>query len=658
MKLALTLQPIQVYSSEQTTLTKLLQDMQYKPFAYGLIVGKFSKLEGFFSSFELLQYCLKVGLEHIEDVDHLRLFAKQLNQNYTVLSAIPSTFINLEENIELLIIKQSGQYIGCINRMSYLNAVAKMQQRHLRHYETIFQAMPSGVIAVDIEGRIMMMNRAGEQISGVPYEKAIGQFITDVVPPKGLLQVLQTGQGQIEKYKVRKRWYISYREPIYDRKQLVGAVGVFDDISKMEALTSDLETYRQLLRENEMLLNTSHLGVAVMDTNGEILRQNERFQHLYLSLIYDDYQRSQFRNTFQRVVNGIQKDKSIHIQTKQQRWLKCRFSSIQGAEENSIDRIIVQVEDITSEREQQQKTLLLTQHLRHFFTVKAIDSIPISDEFEERLQHIAKVNAPVLLIGDRGTGRSVTARHIIRYSERHMMPFIEIDCTSYTKNQLEQLFFNVYNPPPLLTLAAGGTLFIKNIDYLPAQLQEKFIHMLEKLNGLNIRLITSISSEPSDYLNEQLYYSINAIRLMHPPLRERPQHTKEVIMHLLRHLCDKHNRQITLPEESLTFLMNYSWVANFHSIQMRLEHYCLHLKADIWHPQYFQAKQISNTTNKPIIVNTILPLKDAVNEVEKALLILLMEQNISYRQMAKILEVNPSTIVRKIRKTEVELHGK
>ena len=663
MELELTLQPISVYSSEQTTLNKLLQDMQSKPFSYGLILGRFGKLEGFFSSFELLQYSLNVGLEHTEDIDHLRMFTKHLNQNYTVLSAIPSTLITLEDTIELLIIKQSGQYIGCIDYTSYLNAVAKKQQLQLRHYEAIFQAMPSGVIAVDIEGRIIMMNRAGEKISGVPYEKAIGQFITNVVPPKGLLQVLQTGQGHIEKYKVRKRWYISYREPIFDGKQLVGAVGVFDDISKVETLTSDLETYRQLLRENEMLLNTSNLGVAVMDKNGDILRQNEQFQQLYLSIMYEDYQRSQFRNTFQEVLNEGRKEKIIHIHNKQQRLLKCRFSSISGAEANSIDRIIIQIEYITAEYDQQQQTILLTQQIRHFFTARATESISISTEFEERLHHIAKVNAPILLIGEHGTGRSVTARKIIRYSERHMMPFIEIDCADYTKKQLEQLFFNIHDPPPLLSLATGGTLFIKNIDYLPTQLQEKFIQMLEKINTLNIRLITSIShhDELPNHLNEKLYYSINAIRLTHPPLKERTEQAKQVITHLLHQLCDKHNRQVTLPEESMTFLLNSHWIENFYSIKRILEHFCLHLQADIWHPLHFQnehAHTVKDFAHKPIIVNTIFPLKDAVNEVEKELLLLLIEKNISYRQMAKILDVNPSTIVRKIRKMEVNSHGK
>ena len=655
MNLELALQPLKVYSSEHTTLKKLLQDMQSLIDSYGLLIGRFGKIEGFFSSFELLQFCLKVGFDYIEDIDHLRGFAKQLNQNYITLSELPSSFISLEDHVELIIVKRTGQYAGCVDRLHYLNAVTKAQQRQLRHYETIFQAMPSGVIAVNIEGRIIMINRAGEKISGVPYEKAIGRFITDVVPPKGLLQVLQTGQGQIEKYKVRKRWYISYREPIYDGKQLVGAVGVFDDISKMETLTSDLETYRQLLRENEMLLNTSNLGIAVMNTSEDILRQNEKFQQFHLSLLYEDYERSRFRKAFQDVVSKKQRDKTVHIKTKKQRWLKCRFSTIQSADTDSIDRIIVQVEDITTQYEKQQHSMLLAQHIRHVFALKSSNFIPLNAEFDERLQHIAKVNAPVLLIGEQGTGRTTTAKQIIRYSDRHMMPFIEVDCTAYEKKQLEQLFFTIYDSPPIFSLAEGGTLFIKNIEYLPKDFHEKFMYLLKKLSSLNIRLITSMSpsSEMKKHLNEQLYYSINAIQLIHPPLNERYDHTKQVINQLFQQLCEKHNRQVTLPAESLSFLIQQQVINGFHSIQSILEYFCLHLQADIWQPAHFQDKQaqsITCATNKPVVVNTIFPLKEAVREVEKELLLLLIEQNISYRQMAKILDVNPSTIVRKIRR--------
>ncbi|WP_458463312.1 hypothetical protein, partial [Paenibacillus sp.] len=159
------------------------------------------------------------------------------------------------------------------------------------------------------------------------------------------------------------------------------------------------------------------------------------------------------------------------------------------------------------------------------------------------------------------------------------------------------------------------------------------------------------------HLNEQLYYSINAIRLVHPPLAERSGHTRQVITQLLDQLCEKHDRQITLPEESLTFLMHNHWIAGFHSIRTLLEQFFLYLQADVWQPSHFQSHQHQKNTgtiNKPIIVNTIFPLKEAVNAVEKELLLLLMEKNISYRQMAKILDVNPSTIIRKIRKMEVD----
>jgi transcriptional regulator with PAS, ATPase and Fis domain len=475
------------------------------------------------------------------------------------------------------------------------------------------------------------------------------------VPPKGLLEVLQTGQGQIEKYQVRKRWYISYREPIYDGKQLVGAVGVFDDISKMETLTSDLATYQQLLHENELLLNTSSLGIAVMDTDGNIVRQNEQFQQFYFLIMYDDYERTQFRNAFQTIQQHKQQEKILYIQTKQQQRLKCRLTSIPSTYNNNTERIIVQLEDITDEYEQQKQMMRFKQHIRHFFSLRHFDAIPISKAFEERLQHIAKVNAPVLLIGNIGTGRSITAKQIIKYSDRQMMPFIEIDCIGLTKKQLEQLLFSIYDPPPLLTLAAGGTLFIKNIDYLPISLQQRFVPVIKRMNELNIRLITSISQteDPPPQIDEQLYYLINAITLTHPPLTKRTDHSKEVIQQLLENLCEKHNRTITLPEESIQFLIQHDWPENFHSIANLLEYFCLHVKADIWQPILFQQLEV-NIANKPIIVNSIFPLKDAVKTVEKEMLKLLIEKNISYRQMAKILDVNPSTVVRKVKNLEVE----
>lgn len=650
MNLQLNVQPIQVYSSENTSLVTLLEQSRHTSPFYGLVVGRFGKIEGYFSNAELLQYCLHVGLDFVDDIDHLRGFKSYLRRSFTLLSSIPKEPIELNDT-DLLIIKKDHQYIGCIDRENYLNALTKVQQHSLRHYETIFQAMPNGVIAVDIEGHITMINKAGVKISGVPYEKAINRFITDVVPPKGLLEVLQSGQGQTEKYKVRKRWYVSYREPIYDGMQLVGAVGVFDDISRMESLTSELDTYRQLLRENELLLNTSSLGIAIMQHNNTVIRQNERFKQHYISIMYDDYNREQFRKTFEHALKK-QQEKTLTIQNKQGQVLHCRFTPIENLNLKTPDRIIVQIEDNSATFEQHHRMQNLQNNIQHIFSLRHTESVPISAAFEERLAHISKVNTPILLLGAQGTGRSVTAKQIIHYSERNCMPFITIDCAQQTAKQLELMLFGIYEVPPIFALATGGTLYIKNIDYLPLELQKKLVPALKALTNLNIRLITSMSENSIINIFEPLYYTINAITLDHPPLKDRHEQAKQVIVMMLQHLCAKHNRKITLSEESLDFLVYNEWLCNFQTIKTLLEHLCLHSPSDVWHPTHF-LQEAAKITNKPITVNSIFPLKDAVNEVEKEMLSLLMKKNLSYRQMAKILDVNPSTIVRKIKKLKV-----
>ena len=259
---------------------------------YGIILGRLGKIEGFFSSLDLLQHCTAIGFEHIEDIESLKTTPSWLQRRFQIIDDYPNAEEPFPTDVELLIIQKEKHILGAIDRASFNEAVVKTQHyAKIRHFETVFNAVPNGIIAVNIEGNIIMMNPAAEKISGVPLHNAMGYFITDVVPPGGLLQVLQTGQGHMEKYKVRKRWYISHREPIFDGKQLVGAVGVFEDVSKWESLSSELESVRQLIKENEALMASTEDGIAILDEKSSIFRQNTLFHNLYLSVIYDDKQR-------------------------------------------------------------------------------------------------------------------------------------------------------------------------------------------------------------------------------------------------------------------------------------------------------------------------------------------------------------------------------
>ena len=215
----------------------------------------------------------------------------------------------------------------------------------------------------------------------------------------------------------------------------------------------------------------------------------------------------------------------------------------------------------------------------------------------------------------------------------------------------------------LLRLAARGTIYFKNIDYLPYSLQEQLSGLLaqqfasteSKDNILDVRIISSISKKidfiGSNAFSEKLYYLINAITLSIPQPHERLIDVQQIILQFVDTLNVKYSRQVILTKEALAYLVEHKWSRYFIDIFMFLEQFFNTTAQEVIHVTHIDLfnKNDINSLNKPIIVNEIVPLKEAVKEVERELLYLLSEKNMSYRKMAKILDVNPSTIVRKVK---------
>lgn len=642
-------------------------------YPYGIILGRLGKIEGYFSSLDLLKYCADTGFEHIEDMESLKTTPSWLRKQFKIIEVYPNVEEPFPVDVDLLILQKDKQFYGAIDLPSFNEAVVKMQHYKLRHFETVFNAVPNGIMAVNIEGKIIMMNPAAEKISGVPPHKAMGSFITDVVPTGGLLQVLQTGQGHIEKYKVQKRWYISHREPIFDGKQLVGAVGVFEDVSKMESLSSELESVRQLIKENEALMASTDDGIAIFDEKSNILRQNTLFHNFYVSVISDNKNRMAIFRTLQDVIKFNEKLKTLHVVNSAGRILLFKFASIFESETQITKQIIVRIKDVTVNKLSEKKMHNLQKTLKYLFLPQQDENFvkdsPVMKELDDKVKQIAKVSAPVLIKGGMGTGRTSLAKYIVLNSERKDALFIEIDCLGKSEKELQHLIFsksgNSFN---ILRLAARGTIYFKNIDYLPYTLQEQLAGLLasqftsdeSKENILDIRIISSISKE-IDFISvnafsEKLYYLINAITLSIPPPNERLHDVQQIILQFIATLNVKYRRHVTVTKETLAYLMERQWKRYFVDIFIFLEQFFNTTAQEVIHVTHIDLfnKNDNNRLNKPLIVNEIIPLKEAVKEVERELLYLLSEKNMSYRKMAKVLDVNPSTIVRKVKRLNID----
>ena len=243
------------------------------------------------------------------------------------------------------------------------------------------------------------------------------------------------------------------------------------------------------------------------------------------------------------------------------------------------------------------------------------------------VKKIADSKSNVIILGETGTGKELFARAIHYNSARRDRPFIPINCSAIPENLLESEFFGyargafsgaVQNKRGLFEEADGGTLFLDEIGDLGAQLQAKLLRVIDdheirplgsvQSRKVDIRFITAtnhdIDSAVSEGIfREDLFYRINVVRFVLPPLRERA----EDVISLAEHFMHKFGQQIGKPvqgfdDEVKKVLLSYRWPGNVRELQNIIERAVLladapliavgHLPEGIRAVSSFRVKQI------------------------------------------------------------------
>lgn len=211
-------------------------------------------------------------------------------------------------------------------------------------------------------------------------------------------------------------------------------------------------------------------------------------------------------------------------------------------------------------------------------------------------EQVADSRSCVLILGETGTGKELFARLIHDKSSRRDMPFVPINCSAIPEPLLEsELFGHVKgaftsanaNKAGLFTEADGGTVFLDEIGDMSQSVQVKLLRVIEdreirpigstKSNRVDLRFIAATNRDlkvavAEGSFREDLYYRINAITLLLPPLRERVDDLPGLILHYL----DKYAREYakgpkTLSDEAMAALCAYGWPGNIRELQNVLE---------------------------------------------------------------------------------------
>ena len=212
------------------------------------------------------------------------------------------------------------------------------------------------------------------------------------------------------------------------------------------------------------------------------------------------------------------------------------------------------------------------------------------------VEKIAPTDATVLITGENGTGKDVLAGEIHRMSSRSARPMVSVDLGAITESLFEsELFGHVKGAftdahadhTGKFEQANGGTLFLDEIGNIPLHLQAKLLRVLQnrcitkvgdtRQIPIDIRLICATNMDIAQMIRdgrfrEDLYYRINTMHLMLPPLRERTDEIKELVLSFMHTYAEKYGRNVkSIDQQVLDSLRLYRWSGNIRELKNTIE---------------------------------------------------------------------------------------
>ncbi len=564
----------------------------------------------------------------------------------------------------------------------------------LQQVDTILDSAHNGIIVVDRDGKIAIFNSAAEKITRRAKSQALGRHLSEVVIPQDLLNVLKDGKTQRHykftvSYSSGSHTYITNRSPIIENGEIVGAVGVFQDISEIEFISGELSSVKQLNNELECIIESSYDGILITDRRGAIIKSNRAYKrvagHPPLEL-----QGKKLRDVVEAVVKrGASITRAE--ETPSGNHLLITASPVKNAG-GEIFRVVVNVRDLTelnrlrqeldqskelSERYQEELNQL---RQKQFSQKGLVFSSPGMQELLKMALRLSQVDSTVLLLGESGVGKEVVAAIIHSNSTRKDGPFMAVNCGAIPADLLESELFgyekgaftgaNREGKTGMFELANNGTLFLDEIGDLTRDFQVKLLRALQereimRVGGtrprpINARIIAATNRDLEELVREgkfreDLYFRLNVVPLRIPPLRERKEDIIPLVYNFKQKFSKAYQIEKNFAPEVYDALMQYDWPGNVRELENIIERLMVTvpgrtIEAGDVSPYLFrdQARQ-----SPEISVRGILPLKEAVRQVEKQLIINALKQYGSTYKAARALKVDQSTIVRKSNKLQI-----
>lgn len=337
-------------------------------------------------------------------------------------------------------------------------------------------------------------------------------------------------------------------------------------------------------------------------------------------------------------------------------------------EMTEMNRLRIRLEEAEQRSRQylRELTYLRSSHMESLF----IGCDSAVERIRQTINHVAKTDATVLITGETGTGKEVLATEIFCKSSRSGRPYIKVNCAAIPDSLLESELFGYEKgaftgagkegKPGYFEMANGGTILLDEIGEMPMKLQSKLLRVLQereitRVGGvrtirLDVRVIAATNQELRQKINagtfrEDLYYRLNVIPIMIPPLRERRGDIALLTYMFLEKFSKKHGKSKSMEPSAIDAIEDHEWPGNVRELENTLER--LVLIGDESAITDLEVAVVLGKDQRNVYQAGRQTLKEQMDQLERSILEKALKQYKSSHKAAKALGVTQPTVLRK-----------
>ncbi len=551
--------------------------------------------------------------------------------------------------------------------------------------DLILNSITDGVFTIDRSGRITSFNKAAERITGFSAQEAIGRKCHEIFQSSlcgvqcALTKSMETGKPYVRSpvfIRHKKGHIVPIRiatSPLLDHEgNIFGGVETFQD--------------QTLKFQRDIIVDSIADGVFTVDKDWRITSFNKAAERITGHKAKDAIGKK-CHEIFRSSICGP--DCILAQSIGQRTPISNRTITIERANGTTIPVSISAsplldadgnlIGGVETFRDLRAITALRKRITKQYTFADIISKSPKMQKIFEILPDIAKSDSNVLILGESGTGKELIARAIHNLSPRKRGPFVAVNCGALPDTLLESELFGYkkgaftdakQDKKGRFAAAEKGTIFLDEIGDISQALQVKLLRVLQdktyeplgsnKPVKADVRVLAATNKDLAVLVNEgkfreDLYYRLNVVKIVLPPLRERLEDIPLLVDHFIKKLNVEKGKEIKgISDSALTLLMRYDYPGNVRELENIIEYAFILCHGEYIEPQHLPEPFVGGES-KISGVSAFAMGPKTLEEIEKEAILAALERN-RWRKMAtcKELGISKDTLRRKIERYGLE----